>query len=133
MKRVHFRACPVDARERFLDVQGPRLARGIAAAPVEQAKRGVTVLLQLGEKNALTYRVDRAGRQEHAIPGARLERVQTVDDRPTLQCLAQLALANAFSQSGVDATPRIRVEDEPCFRLAAFSWCEPGRLLVVRM
>src|SRR5712692_1285810 len=36
---------PVDARQRFLDVQRARPALGIPAVPIEEAERGVTGLL----------------------------------------------------------------------------------------
>src|SRR5205823_2747587 len=74
--RRHRALVPMNAGQRIIDVQGPRLAVGVAPVPVVQAEGGVAGLLDLRHQHAAADRVYRAGGQVDTIAGPRLEGVQ---------------------------------------------------------
>ena len=61
-------AAEVDRVERLLDVQWPRFAVAVDAVPIEQPKRRVAGLLDLGDQQAGAERVDGAGFEKMQSP-----------------------------------------------------------------
>src|SRR6516162_5547620 len=65
--RLDWSLVPMNACDRFLDVQLSGLSFGIAPIPIEKPKSCVAGLLHFGHQYAAANRVDGAGRQEHAV------------------------------------------------------------------
>src|SRR5580698_5232700 len=67
----------IDALERFVAVQFPRLPIHSEAAPIEQAKRDIARLLDLRQQNSFSQGVHCSSWHKDAIPAPRGKAVQT--------------------------------------------------------
>jgi len=76
-------------------MQRPALSLAVATVPIKEAKRGVAGLLHFGQQDASAHGVDRAGRQKHAIPGSRLEAMETPGDLAGRQSRPKLPFIHA--------------------------------------
>lgn len=130
---VHRPTAEVDTCQRLLDMQFPGQAVRSQAVPVEQPKRQVAGLLNLGQHDSLADRVDRSRGNEQEIAGSDFDPMQTLLDGSPGKCLAQFDLGDARLQTGKEATACLGRKDHPGFSLAMFSGNECLSLFVVGM
>ena len=110
-----------------------RFAVAIEAVPIEETKRRVAGLLNLGDENSFAERVDGARFEKDAIAHARLELVEARVAGARGEFALESHTIDARFEAGVDFAPRFGGQHDPGFRLAEIGRSESGRLRVVGM
>ena len=99
---------------------------------IEQAERGIGVLLYFGDEQTLADSVDSPGWDENTVARQNTPPQHQISDRPDVDSFFQLRAGEALREADANSRVRLGIDDVPCLGLAKRQ-ADHSRIGVVRM